>query len=327
MANNYNQKLRLLKVYQILRKETDEQHPMNARQIIERLAAEGISAERKSIYSDIDNLIESGVDIVKAADQRAGFFIGANVFELSELKLLVDAVSASKFITKKKSKELVNKLGTLTSTHGKKKLTRDVHLSNRAKSENESAFYTTDVVYQAINKNRQISFEYWQWTPEKKKELRNGGKPYVVSPGQLVWFDENYYLVAYAADHDEVRYYRVDKMKRGKVLDEDRVGMDEIRKIDIPTLARQSFNMYNGSVESVSFLVTRDLIGVFIDKFGSDINIRPKGGKYLVRCDLQASETFLGWLTALGGDVTIQSPKKIRDGYMEYLQGIIKEYK
>ena len=149
----------------------------------------------------------------------------------------------------------------------------------------------------------------------------------MVSPGQLVWFDENYYLVAYAADHDEVRYYRVDKMKRVKVLDEDRVGMDEIRKIDIPTLARQSFNMYNGSVESVSFLVTRDLIGVFIDKFGSDINIRPKGGKYLVRCDLQASETFFGWLTALGGDVTIQSPKKIRDGYMEYLQGIIKEYK
>ena len=175
MANNFNQKIRLLRVYRILCEETDEKHPMNARQIIEQLEEDGISAERKSIYSDIDNLIEAGVDIVKATDQRAGYFIGSNVFELSELKLLVDAVSASKFITEKRSKELVNKLGTLTSAYGKKQLTRNVHLSNRAKSENESAFYITDLIYPAIMENRKISFIYWQWTPDKKKEARKGG--------------------------------------------------------------------------------------------------------------------------------------------------------
>ena len=222
MANAGNQKLKLLYIMEIFLRETDEHHSINASEIVKKLAERGIVTERKSVYRDIDILVDFGMDIVRSPETKAGFYLAGRTFELPELKLLADAVAASKFITDSKSAQLEKKIEQLASRYEAKQLQRQVVVSDRVKTENEKIYYAIDVIYNCIDNNHQMEFQYSEWTVEKKRQLRKNGAIYRVSPEFLLWDNEYYYLVAFDELAGAIRHYRVDKMENAKERDEAR---------------------------------------------------------------------------------------------------------
>ena len=212
MAKSEKQKLKLLYIMQCLTEKTDAEHSVTTQEIIDYLALQGINAERKSIYTDIDLLIDYGMDIVKNSGRSGGYTLVSRQFELAELKLLVDAVQSSKFITTKKSRDLIGKLETLCSKYEAGQLHRQVVVTNRNKTVNENIYYNVDIIYNAIAENVKIQFQYFEWDVNKEMHLRRNGKVYEVSPWLLTWDDENYYLVGYDSEADTLKHYRVDKM-------------------------------------------------------------------------------------------------------------------
>lgn len=326
MAKSINQKLKLLYLVDILNRETDEQHPLNAQQLIEKLEAHDIKAERKSIYDDMEQLMQYGYDIVLSKSRKnGGYYMATRVFQLPELKILVDSVSASKFITKKESRELIAKLEKFASRYEENQLQRQVYVSNRIKAENESIFYNVDEIHLAIQDNKMISFQYLAWNTGKEMMLKNDGKPYLVSPLGLLWNDENYYLIAYENERG-IRHYRVDKMKNIKIQDELRQEESGYRDFDIAMYANTTFGMYGGKEEMVSLLFPKELSGVMIDRFGKELTFRKEDGdNYSVRVSITVSKQFFGWLTGLGKSVKLIKPENVKVQYKEYLEEILKE--
>lgn len=324
MAKTNNQKLKLLHILRLLNEKTDDNHFLTATQLIEELEKEGITAERKSIYHDIEELIAFGYDIIHVKSKvNGGYYMGCRDFELAELKLLVDAVQSSKFITKKKSAELIKKIEKLTSVHEAKSLQRQVYVANRIKSENESVYYIIDDIHNAIQNNKKIKFQYMDYTITKELKARRNGQWYEVSPQALIWEDERYYLVGYSSLDQEVRHYRVDKIGKVSVLDEKREGIDD-NYIDVAEYSKKVFGMYGGEPEGVTIGFPEKLIGVFIDRFGKEIDIHKREEGYLsIRVSVVLSGQFYGWLTGLGSEVKILSPQKVKDEYCNYLNAIL----
>lgn len=325
MAKTYNQKMKLLHILRILNEKTDEKHYLTAAGLIEELEKEGIQAERKSIYSDIEELIEYGYDIIHIRSRiNGGYYMGSREFELAELKLLVDAVQASKFITKKKSSELIKKIEKLTSVYEAKSLQRQVYVTNRIKTDNESVYYNIDDIHNAIQNNRRIKFQYMDWTITKELKPRKNGQCYEVSPYALIWADERYYMVGYSAADEEIRHYRVDKIGKVTILNEKREGMDNPGTFDVAAYSNKTFGMYGGEAESVTLGFPENLIGVFIDRFGKDIDIRKREEGYLsVRVNVVLSGQFYGWIAGLGKNVKIMSPESVKLKYCDYLQEVL----
>jgi len=325
MAKTYNQKIKLLHILRVLNEKTDEKHYLTAAQLIEELEKEGISAERKSIYNDIEELIAYGYDIIHVKSRiNGGYYMASRDFELAELKLLVDAVQASKFITKKKSSELIKKIEKLTSVYEAKDLQRQVYVTNRIKTDNESVYYIIDDIHNAIQNNKKIKFQYMEYTITKELKPRKNGQWYEVSPQALVWDDEKYYLVAYSALEQEIRHYRVDKIGKLNVLDEKRESLDDKNYFDVAEYSKKVFGMYGGEPEGVTIEFPKKLIGVFVDRFGKEIDFHKREEGYLsVRVSVVTSGQFYGWLTGLGSGVKILSPQKVKDEYYDYLKDIL----
>jgi len=326
MAKSPNQKLKLLYLVDILERKTDENHPMTAAALIEELAKVEISAERKSIYDDIQQLSDFGYDIVhNKARVGGGYYMASKRFELAELKVLVDSVQASRFISAKKTRELIDKLEKLCSVHEEKQLKRQVYVLNRIKTDNESIFYNVDYIHDAIQRNKQISFQYYEWSTSKEMKLRRGGERYVVSPLGLIWDDENYYLIAYE-DKAGIRHYRVDKMKAIEVLDEGRMEESGYRDFDPATYSNKVFGMYGGEPATVTLAFPEKLTGVMLDRFGKDVLLKKDSEmNYSIRTDVVISDHFFGWLAGLGKEVRIVSPDKIRQQYKQYLSDILED--
>ena len=231
MPRSSNQKLKLLYLLKILSEETDEQHYMNARELIARLGQYGIRAERKSVYDDLERLQEFGYDIIHTkTGEGSGYYLGGREFELAELKLLVDVVQASRFITLKKSRQLIHKLERLAGRNEAACLQRQVYVAGRVKTENESIYYNVDSIHNAITENKKIMFQYFQWNLKKEMELRHNGEMYHISPWGLSWNDENYYLVGYDSEDQMIKHYRVDKMLKIRMSDEPREGKKYFEK-------------------------------------------------------------------------------------------------
>ena len=321
MAKTYNQKMKLLHILRILKEKTDENHYLTAAQLIDELDKVEVRAERKSIYSDINELIEFGYDIVHVKSKtNGGYYMGSREFELAELKLLVDAVQSSKFITKKKSSDLIKKLEKLTSEHEAKSLQRQVYVQNRIKSDNESVYYIIDDIHNAILNNRKIKFQYMDFTVTKEIKPRKDGQWYEVSPYALIWAEERYYLVGFSQKDMEIRHYRVDKIGKLSVTDEKREGIENGGNFDVAAYEAKMFGMYGGEAESVTIGFPEKLIGVFIDRFGKEIDIRKRDEGYLsVRVSVVLSGQFYGWISGLGSEVKIMSPDKVREDYCNYL--------
>lgn len=327
MPKSEKQKQKLLYIMQLLMEKTDENHIVTTQEIIDYLALQGIAAERKSIYTDIDTLIDFGMDIVKVKERPAGYQLVSRQFELAELKLLVDAVQSSKFITSKKSRELIGKLESLCSKREARQLHRQVVVTNRTKAVNENIYYNVDQIYFAIAENVRIRFIYFDWNVKKEMEPRHGGKYYEVSPWMLTWDDDNYYLIAYDDESGMIKHYRVDKMLKIALSEQTRLGKEAFENFDIAAYSRKTFGMFAGEEETVTLLCDKNLTGVFIDRFGNDVSMRKFDEEHiLVRVNVAVSRQFFGWLTGLGNAVKVQGPEKTVTEYKEYLQKILGNY-
>ena len=324
MSRVANQRKKILWMLKILMDYTDESHGINAEQIIEKLESHGISAERKSIYRDIEELQEFGYDILQNK-AIGGYYLASREFELPELKLLVDAVQSSKFITYKKTEELIKKIESLASVHQARGLRRQVVVRDRIKNMNESIYYNVDYIQNALTSNRKIRFQYYEWTPDKEKHLRKDGAWYEVSPWVLTWVDENYYLLAFDGESQKVKHYRVDKMQKMEVSKSEREGEECFRDFNVGQFTKKTFGMFGGETETVVLRCENHFAGIMIDRFGQDVPMRRDGDShFIVRPQINVSEQFFGWLTGLGTGVKIQGPEEIREKYRKHLLSILE---
>lgn len=330
MAKSANQKLRLLYLRQLLLQKTDEEHPMSTQEIIDELSSCGISVERKTVYDDLASLEAFGMDITKIKGASTGYFVGERSFELPELKLLVDLVGASRFITYKKSRELIGKLEKLASINQARLLQRQVHVSDRVKTMNESIYYNVDMIYNGIEQNKKISFQYFEYTincdasrytATKEIKLKKNGEPYVISPFILSWSESNYYLVGYDEKSGIMKHYRVDKMKNITVTGEDRTGGSEFSKLDMSLYSNKLFGMFGGKEEHIKLAFKNELAGVVIDRFGNDITMKYFDDEsFFIDIGLVVSPQFFGWLAGLAGKAKIVSPEYVAQSYKAQLR-------
>lgn len=328
MSKVSNQKLKLMYLMKILLERTDETHGITMSEIIEALALYNISAERKSLYSDIEHLKLYGMDIVGIQEDRNYFYhIGSRQFELAELKLLVDSVQSAKFITAKKSNELIKKIEGLASKYEASQLHRQVFVSGRVKTMNESIYYNVDRIHTAIAENSRITFQYFQWNVEKKMELRHNGTVYEVSPWSLSWDDENYYLIAYDGKDGIIKHFRVDKMLSINSNGKKREGKQEFDSCDMAAYAGKMFGMYGGKEERVSIKCDNSLAGVMIDRFGKEIPmIRLDDKKFEINVEVAVSRQFLAWIIGLGAGVTIAGPDSVVEMMKAEIDRLAKQY-
>lgn len=324
MPKSTGQKLKLMRIYNYMREYTDENHAVSAADIIKELSRYGITAERKSVYSDLDALEALGVDIQQNGD---GWFIGEREFDLPELKLLVDSVQSSKFITVKKSGELIKKLEKLASRYQAVELQRQVFVANRVKSMNESIYYTVDAINSAINADCQISFRYFDRDAQKNKVYRHGGEMITVSPWAFVLDGENYYMVAYDSASDMIKHYRIDKMDSASTSEKRRMGGQLFDDFDAALYARRMFGMYSGKELMVTIACAERLAGVMLDRFGEGtIFVKTAPGTLEFNVKVAISPNFYGWLAYFGGDCRLVAPQSAVDDFKKYLCGIIAAY-
>lgn len=318
--------MKLWVLLRYLERETDEEHSVTMEQIINHLEKEGVAAERKSVYDDIRTLEEMGYEIGR--HRRKGYSLLSRPFELPELKLLVDAVSASRFVTEKKSRRLIGKLSELTSRHQAAALRREVYVAGRVKTDNESVYYSVDALQEAILKGCRVSFLYRKRRCDGGVEYRRGGEPYTVSPYHMLWSDENYYLVAFVKG--EVRHYRVDRMEYVTVLPEACEGAEEMATFRIGDYAEAVFGMFGGQPQAIALRCDGGsgwLPDVLFDRFGADAHIVPQeDGSFTAHIHAVPSEQFFGWLTGLGSAVRLVSPAETAAQYVAYLRSILQEY-
>ncbi len=321
MAKSSEYKLKILYILKFLMEETDAEHPMATKALLEKLEHVGIAAERKSIYDDIAALQRFGIAIEHTRELGGGYYISERDFELPELKLLVDAVQSSRFVTKQKSASLIKKLSSLTNIHDAAKLNRQVYVSGRIKTMNESIYYNVDMIHTAIIENVQITFKYFDWTPKKEKLYRHNAQTYRVSPWALCWEDENYYMLAYDSKAGMVKHFRVDKLTRISYTDFAREGAQCFKNFDLGQYSNQVFGMFRGELDSVTLKCDNSLAGVIIDRFGADVSMFPKSGHFLCSVSVMVSNNFLAWVLQFGNKMQIISP----DNVVEKMKNLISE--
>lgn len=329
MPKSSNQKLKLIYLMKIFLERTDETHSITMPEIIDALAAYDISAERKSLYSDIENLRVYGLDVIGTQEDRTySYHIGNRQFELAELKLLVDSVQSAKFITAKKSNELIKKIEGLASKYEASQLHRQVFVAGRVKTMNESIYYNVDRIHTAIAENSRITFQYFQWNVDKKMELRHDGALYEVSPWSLSWDDENYYLIAYDSSEGIIKHFRVDKMLYIKSNGKGREERQAFKSFDMAAYAKKIFGMYGGKAEWVRIECDNSFAGVMIDRFGKDVSmIRLDDQRFAVNVEVVVSRQFLAWIIGLGEGVILAGPDNVVEMVNAEIDRLIKQYK
>lgn len=328
MPKGTNQKLKLLFLMQILQERTDDNHGLTMQEIIDALQACDVTAERKSIYTDIELLNQWGLDIVmEGTGRNTCYKMAGRHFELAELKLLVDAIQSSKFITEKKSNELIKKLENQVSKYDAKLLQRQVYVTGRIKTINESIYYNVDTIHSAITNNCKIKFQYFQWNIKKEMELKRNGEVYEISPWALTWDDENYYMVGYDSKQGIIKHYRVDKMIKISCIDDKREGAEVFDSFDITAYSKKNFGMFAGEEEHVKLLMDNSLVGVVIDRFGKDVRLIPADDNHFtVTVNVAVSKQFFGWVFALGNGAKILGPEKIVEDYKARVKEILDNY-
>lgn len=333
MPKSANQKGKLLLLQRVLLEQTDEEHGLTAPELIELLGKEGIHAERKSLYSDLETLSEQGMDILSRREGgKVYYYVGSRAFELPELKLLVDAVQASRFITRKKSTQLIRKVEGLASRYQAQALQRQVFVANRVKTENESIYYNVDKLYAAIADNRRVEFHYLEWgfrdgtSSLPVRQRRREGKLYCVSPWALSWADDNYYLIGYDSESDSVRHYRVDKMEGIAETELARDGEKAFADFDMAVYTRRVFGMFGGDEETVTLRFDNGLLGVVIDRFGESASIRRENEReFVVRARVVVSTQFLSWVFGFEGRAQIVAPASVAERFRRQARAVLGE--
>ena len=300
---------------------SSEEHPVSVVDILKFWESEGIHADRKSVYGDIAVLKEFGLDIVCRRERQNLYFIGSRLFELPELKLLVDAVGASHFITKKKSADLLRKLSTLTSREEATQLDRPIYMDGTAKQDNEGIYYSVDTIHSAIQGQNQITFQYIEYTPEKKKILKHDGYWYFFSPYALIWNQDFYYTVGWSEKHDKVAQFRVDRMVNVELLEQVSVLM---REFDPAAYVRRVFGMYSTEVQTVELLCENHVMSSVIDRFGEGVHTELAGPKHFIAVvEVAPSPPFFAWVFTFAGSIRVINPPETVEKFREMAKNAI----
>ena len=311
MPNSPNQKMKLLYLMKILLEQTDDDHTLTTSDLIRMLSERGVTAERKSIYSDLELLRAYGLNIETQKSKSVGYYIGARHFELPELKLLVDAVQSSRFITGKKSSALIKRLSALASTHQATALNRQVVMAEQAKSMNEGVYYNVDAIHEAIGSKRKITFQYFDYDTNKRRVYRKDGETYCHTPVALCWSDDRYYLICYSPKYDDFIHYRVDRMSSVTICEEVADCIEE-KQFSLVEHTKQMFGMFGGTPTSARLRFCNSLVGVVLDKFGADVQLRKDGSYFEITVTVSESPVFLSWIFQFGSKASILEPASLR---------------
>jgi len=328
MPKASSQKLKILYVMEYLLRNSDEEHPVSISQIADYLEAHDIPAQRKSLYDDIEALRKYGLDIIQTNRGKVyGYYIASRDFELPELKLLVDSVQSSKFITRKKTSELIRKIERLASIHDAHLLQRQVYVQNRIKTMNESIYYNVDAIHNGISQNRKIRFKYFDLTVNKERSYRKDGGFYVMSPYALTWDNQNYYLVAFDSDAGIIKHFRVDKMTNISMIDEPRDGQDAYKALDMAEYSKSIFGMFSGEPEPVRLRFSNHMVGAVLDRLGHDIMLIPDGDDhFIVTADVVVSPQFFAWVFGFEDMAQILGPDEVIDQMVNHVKSVMTLY-
>lgn len=328
MAKRSNQKLKSLYIMKILYELTDEKHGISMRELMAELEKYDIYAERKSIYDDINHLIQYGIEIEKEKSKQAcEYRIVNREFELVELRMLVDAVQSAKFISEEKSRSLIRKIGRLTSRYQARMLQRQVWIQDRVKTDNEKVYYAIDQIGEAIDEKREIQFRYCKWVIHQQAELKPVDKIYKIFPWQMVWEDGNYYLIGYDKSSAMIKHFRIDKMLEVSVVTDNSEKCDYFTKMNRAIYPRKHFKMFDGKESTVVLEFDNTLIGVVKDRFGSDAMIYPVDNKHFrVVVDVVISNPFWGWIVGLGDGVKVVGSAGVVEQFQTFIMGLHNRY-
>ena len=326
MAKSEKQKQKLFRILEILMRNTDEDHGLTINEMISRLEEYGISAERKSLYSDFAVLEELGFSVVRLYGNPPSYTLAERIFEMPELKLLVDAIQSSKFITAEKSFEVIEKLKLFAGSRAGE-LSRQVYVKDRVKTENSTSLYTIDLIHTAIKENVRITFSYFDYNVEKKRYLRHDGRKYSVSPKALIWSNDNYYLVGFDEDAGYIKNFRVDKMYKTQILLEEASITSDFYRLNPADYSKKSFSMFGGREELVTLEAKEQLAGVVIDRFGRSTTFIKTAFGFRFSVRVIVSPTFFAWVMGFGEDMRIIEPVSVRGEMKDMLNKIAKTYK
>ena len=313
-------KFRPLYILKILQELSDDDHPLSTNDIVDILQNDyGVKTHRTTIAPDIELLQEYGYDIITIKSSQNKYFLGSRTFELPELKLLIDAVQSSRFITKTKSKVLVEKLSSIASTYQRKELFRPLVVDNKTKPDNENIYYIVDTIHEAINNKKKISFLYYDYSPTKEKHIKNDGKPYVISPYELLWNGDYYYLIGYSDEKDKIITFRVDRIERKPVILKDAINK-ESTEFDLSVYCNKIFNMFNGDEQVVELECHNEIMKNIIDQFGNEVEITANSeDTFTVKVSVSVSPTFFGWIVGFGGKIKIVGLEEVKKDYIDLL--------
>lgn len=331
MAKKSNQKLKTLYVLDILKKYSDEEHPLNASDLIKHLEEKGVFAERKSVYDDIAALEYYGADIIKTDTPKVGWFIGEKEFETPEIFLLCDAVRSAKFISVKKTRELINKLNSMLSVYQTDRRNKGVFFSLSEKSGNEEIYYNIDKINLAISENRQIKIKYFQRKFDNNRTVSGVSKEMVINPYALCWQDDHYYLIGNYEKYDNLIHLRLDRIRSAEVLDTKSRHFSEVSEykefFDTAHYTEKLFGMYSGTAESVKFWCKKDITEQVLDRFGENIfitDVTAEGFKFKV--DAVLSDALVTWIINYGDKLRVESPKILKDMVKKRARDVLALY-
>jgi len=326
MAEQNVKKIKLLRLMEILRAETDEQNPMLAKDLRKRLADKGVIVDRRVLTRDIDILNEFGYEIMSTMiGHEKAYYVLDRSFSVPELKILIDAVQAATFITDKKTPELVEKIAALGGAHRAEILQENIVCFNTRKHSNESIYYNVDCLENAIQNNKKVKFLYYDLDEHGEKIYRREGHHYIVEPIALVFNDDNYYLSCYSEKYDNTANYRVDRMSAVEMVDEEISEKTIELRNGVDCYTEQVFRMYGGALENVTLELDDKLIGVIYDKFGEDTKIVRTGDTTVAASvKVQISPTFFGWLFQFGNQMKVLSPSSVADDYKKQAEAILE---
>ena len=328
MTGNKTSKVKLLRLYEILRSETDEEHPITTQDLCSRLESEGISCDRRTLPKDINCLRELGYEVMETKlSYRKAYYYEDLTFSVPELKILIDAVQAASFITEKKSADLISKIADLGGVHRSEVLKGNMVTFNTRKHTNEAILTNVSQIEEAIRKQKKISFQYYDLDENHNKKYRKNSKKYKENPVALVYNEDNYYLVCYSEKYKDNVNYRVDRMYKIDILPQT-ISKDTVKVFDmLPDYTKQSFKMYDGDIENVTLEFDDSLLGAIYDKFGEDTEIsRISENRCQITVPVQVSTTFWGWLFQFGDKIKILEPKHVQTQYSERLQTVLGQY-
>lgn len=326
IARGQNQKLKLLYLYQIFNEKTDENYTLNASELIDELSKYGVSAERKSIYSDIEALKLFGMDINVGSENGRGYYLGERYFQLSEIKMLIDIIQAARFISENKSIELIEKISKLAPISDRKTLKRQIFIANRVKSVNETVYYSVDHLYRAIAENKKVRFRYYSWDIRKNKLYKNKGQFYYVNPVSMMWADEKYYLIAYDDNAGKIKHYRVDKMESVEICNEN--VLNDIKRLEFNAAdyATRSFSMFGGDVREVRLKGNAESIGIIYDRFGKDVFVvQNPDGSFSVTVKIALSPQFYSWVFGVSDLLMIEGPNDVVESYRDMCKSCVEK--